>query len=170
MKKKVKRKKKYNLKKPKEENKNVDLHDKAKKHLDALGTRDLDVNNPMERALKLDKVKKNPVKPGYMKIEVYEGEDENGNRVAVSKSESNNKVLIHDPIRTVDLNTSIQADVAACPSNVMPMLIDEYVQMAVSEDKTFKPEKKRRDGFNWWWVVFFLMPLPGILLFIIAFL
>lgn len=147
----------------------VDVHEEVVKKLDSL--RKLDEDNPMERAIKFDAVKHNPPKPGYMKVDVFEGRDEDEDRIAISRSknEAGEYVYIeHDPIFTIDLNTAIAADVAACPSHVMPQLIDEYVQLAMEEKKEYKPEK-RKDEFNWWWIVFFLLMTPGILLVIFLF-
>lgn len=137
---------------------------------EVLNTKNLDENNPLERAKKFVEVKKNPPKPDYMKIEVFEGDD-NGEPIVVSKStdKDDTEVLIeHDPFFTIDLKTLIDADVAACPSNVVPMLIDQAVQLAMNEKITFKP-KKRKDEFNWWWVVMGLLMLPGIFLIVILF-
>ena len=149
------------------ESKKGNRHEEIARRLDNL--RKLDEDNPMERAIKFDAVKHNPPKPGYMKVDVFEGEDENGERVAISRSKNEEGEYVyieHDPIATVDLNTTIRSDVAACPSHVMPQLIDEHVQIALDEKKEHKPEK-RKDEFNWWWIVFFLLMTPGILLVIL---
>ena len=41
-----------------------DIHNRAVKNLDKI--RQLDENNPMERAIKFDKAKRNPPTPGYI--------------------------------------------------------------------------------------------------------
>lgn len=155
---------KYNMSSDKDKDEGKDTHGRAVKKLDEL--RKLDENNPMERAIKFDMVKKYPPKPGFMKVDVFDGVDSDGNRIAISQSSE--KTLFHDPIMSIDLNTSIGADVAACPSNVMPMLIDEYVQIAMEEKKDYKPEKPETQ-FNWWWIVFFLLMIPGIITVILFF-
>ena len=148
-----------------------DNHDELTSKVDSIiepdSTEDikhLDESNPMERAIKFDKVKRDPPGPGYMKVELFEEKDENGNRV-FSKDTKGTEIK-HDPMFTVDLKTSIDADINGCPSNVMPMLIDERVQLAMNEKKEFKPEK-RRDEFNYWWIVMGLLMVPGIILIIL---
>jgi len=152
-----------------------DKHDEMTSKIDSLvkpnsidDIKHLDESNPMERAIKFDKVKRDPPSPGYMKVELFEEEDKNGNRIVISKDTEGTEIK-HDPIFTVDLKTSIDADITGCPSNVMPMLIDEAVQLAMNEKKEFKPEK-RRDEFNYWWLVMGLLMLPGIILVILLFL
>ena len=128
----------------------------------------LDEDNPMERAIKFDYVKKNPPKPGYMDVKMYNAVSEDGNSFIVSESGQKSKTLrmLHDPFRIVDLNTSIMADVTRCPSHVMPQLIDEFVQINMAEKKEFKPEPAKEE-FKWWWVIILLMMVPGILLLIL---
>jgi len=146
-----------------------DVNDKVDKLID---TKQLDESNPLERAKKFEEVKRFPPEPGYMKVELYEGE-QNGEPVVVSKSKGpdgtgDELVYVHDPFMTIDLKTAIDADVAAVPSNTVPMLIDQSVQLAMNEKKTFKPEK-RKEEFNWWWLVFGLLCLPGVLLLLYLF-
>lgn len=142
-------------------------HDTAIKKLDETpDTKKWDESNPLERAKKFQEVKANPPKPGYMEVKVFEGTDDNGNPIVISKSKD--KEIKHDPFFTIDLNTLITADVAACPSNVVPMLIDQAVQLVMNEKKTFKPEK-RKEMFNYWWVVMALLMIPGIILIILLF-
>jgi len=150
-------------------------HDKATKKLDEItkipDTKKWDESNPLERAKKFQQVKANPPEPGYMKVEVFKETDSNGNPIVVSKSTDDKrtvKEVKHNPIFTIDLNTLITADVAACPSNVVPMLIDQAVQLAMNEKKTFKPEK-RKEMFNWWWIVMALLMIPGIILIVLLF-
>lgn len=161
--------KKYDMTSDKDEEDSV--HSRAIKKIDEL--RQLDESNPLERAVKFNMVRKHPPKPDFMKIDVSEGEDENGNRIAVSESKGFKgkvKRIIHPPFMSINLNTLIAADVAACPSNIMPMLIHKYVQVDRDERKIMKPKDKRRDEFNWWWIVFFLLMIPGILVIIWSFL
>jgi len=148
-----------------EEVKNVD--DKVDRILDL---KKLDEDNPMERAIKFDYLKKNPPKPGYMKVSMHEASDKEGNRFIVSESKQKEGILrlVHDPYRIVDLNTSIMADVTRCPSHVMPQLIDEYVQINMQEKGEFKPEKVKEE-FRWWWLIILLMLLPSVILVILMF-
>lgn len=133
-----------------------------------LDTKKLDESNPLERAKKFAEVKKNPPKPDYMKVKVYGGE-EKGEPVVYSKSKDENdkeKILKHDPFFTIDLNTLIMSDIAACPSNVVPMLIDQAVTLAINEGKAFKPDKQK-EPFNWWWLVMGLLMIPSVILVIL---
>ena len=128
----------------------------------------------MEQAMKFDEVKKNPPAPDYMKVEVAEEEDDDGNTFIVSESrgrdgEGTPKRIRHDPFFTIDLNTAIMADVAKVPSNVVPMFIDKAQQLVANEKKEFKAEK-RKGEFNWWWIVFFLLMIPGIIFVVLLFL
>ena len=147
-----------------------DVHNRAVKNLDKI--RRLDENNPMERAIKFDKVKKNPPAPGFMKVDCYEGETKDNETCIVSESRDKNggllKRLFHPSIFSIDLNTLITADVAACPSNIMPMLIDKHVHVALVEKKARQPDKVEKH-FNWWWIVFFLLMIPGIITVILLF-
>lgn len=125
----------------------------------------LDEENPLERARKFEAVKSSQVEPGYMGVDAFEGEDEDGNKYIISMSGSGakKKIFIHDGMFKTDLNTSISADIAAVPMNVMPMIVDQAQQLVANEKKEFKP-KKRKEEFNWWWVVLGLLMLPGIVL------
>lgn len=173
MKKKQKKNKRYDFTRTdtdekqdiKEEIENLD--DKVDRVLDL---KKLDEDNPMERAIKFDYLKKNPPTPGYMKVKMHEASDKDGNKFVVSESEQKNGMLrlVHDPYRIVDLNTSIMADVTRCPSHVMPQLIDEYVQINMQEKGEFKPEKVKEE-FRWWWLIILLMLLPGVILVILMF-
>jgi len=127
--------------------------------------KELDEENPLERARKFDAVKRTLIEPGYMQVDVYEGEDEDGDKylISESKSGSKKKILIHDGMFKTDLNTSITADIAAVPMNIMPMIVDQAQQLVANEKKEFKT-KKRKEEFNWWWVVLGLLMIPGIIL------
>ena len=123
----------------------------------------LDELNPMEQAIKYKAVKRNPPEPGYMQVDVFkvEGEDK-----VVSKSTKKN--LEEDPFFSVDLNTAIMANIAACPSNVIPMLIEQARHLSWEKVKTFKPEKRGFD-FNWWWIVFILLVIAPVVVVIFSF-
>ena len=165
---------KYSL--PKE---NSSVHDRVedtRKKVDALlGVKRLDEQNPMEQAIKFDLVKQHPPEAGTMKVQMYEKERDGELPTVVSEAidktiPAHETQIKQDVFFSIDLNTLIQADVAACPSNVMPMLIDEYVGMALAEKKAYEPEKRKRDEFNWWWLVFAAIPIPAIILIIFTFL
>ena len=165
---------KYSL--PKDSSPVQDRVEDTRKKVDALlGVKRLDEQNPMEQAIKFDLVKQHPPEAGTMKVHMYE-KQRDGELPTVVSEAVDKTVPVHEPLIeqdvffTIDLNTLIQADVAACPSNVMPMLIDEYVGMALAEKKAYEPEKRKRDEFNWWWIIFILMPIPAIILIIFSFL
>jgi len=158
--------KKYDLGSDKEKS----IEDKVDKFLD---TKKLDESNPLERAKKFSKVKENPPAKEYMKVDLIK-EIEDGKEVIYSRSKgpdgkSEEKKSKENIFYTIDLNTLILADIAACPSNTIPMLIDQAVQLAMNERKAFKVEK-RKEGFNYWWIVLGLLMLPGIILVILLFL
>jgi len=153
----------------KKEEEEPDIDEKLPKWDAVDKIRKLDENNPMERAIKFDNVRKNPPQRDYMKVDLYE---KNGELSSVSHGfdgTSPVKVLDEDRFFSVDLNTCIMADVAACPSNIISMLIDQWVNVAINEKKTFKPEK-RKDEFNWWWLVLGLCMVPGIVVMVLMFL
>ena len=131
--------------------------------------KDLDEKNPLEQAMKFNAIKQNPPEPGYMEVRMFKDKDEKDRPVFVSESDHIDddgkkvlKQLRHDPSFVIDLNSALMANVAACPSNVIPMLIDEAQRLAVDKMKTFKPEK-RRSEFSWWWIVLAVLLIPGIL-------
>jgi hypothetical protein len=139
-----------------------DVDDKVDK---LLGLKQLDEDNPMERAIIYDYIKRNPPKPEYMKVSTGEVETDNGNTFVVShsKTEDVEKYMVHEPIRVVDLNTSILADISRCPSHVIPQLIDEYVKINVEEKNEFKPEK-RKDIPKWGWVILLILFVPALII------
>jgi len=152
-----------------------DYHDKSKptnhddiaKTLDNMDVRKLDEDNPMEQAQKFDRVKNNPPEPGYMKVELVKTDEDPPNIFSVSKQQDGTtKRIKEDPFYTIDLYGAVMANIAKCPSNVVPMLIDQAQQLVMNEKKEFKPEK-RTSEFNWWWIVLALMMLPGVILIIL---
>ena len=146
-----------------------DLND-IEKHIDDIDIKKLDENNPSENAMRFNIIKKNPPKPGYMEVEYFKAKDENGQEVCVTESRDKTgklKRILTDPIMAIDLNILISHNIAACPNNVIPMLIDKSVQTALEEKEVFKAEKRRKD-FNWWWIVFLLIPIPAVLFWIFA--
>ena len=121
--------------------------EKALKKADELHK--LDENNPMERAAKYREIVKNPVKPGFMEVKCTEEKDDEGNVFIVSESkqpDGSTKKIKHSPFFTVDLANAIMANVAACPANVGPMLLDEGMKLVDLKKTAFKPEKRRDDN------------------------
>lgn len=111
--------------------------------------RKLDEKNPMEQANKFEEVRRNPPKQDYMKVECYEAIDENGDKWIYSASiggPDDVKWIKHKPFFVTDLYRAINANVAGCPSNVGPMLIDQGRKLEDLERKTFKPEKRRDEN------------------------
>lgn len=157
-----------------------DIHKKIEKEVDAIekktidDIKQLDELNPMEQAQKFEEVKKNPPLKDYMKVDTYSGmKTKTGEPVVVSISHGpagteEEKIILHDPIMSVDLNTSVKADIAACPSNVVPMIIDERLQLAADEKKEYKPEK-RKPEFNWGWILILFLLVPAIAIVILFF-
>jgi hypothetical protein len=135
-----------------------DEHKRIIDNLDKI--RDLDEKNPLEQAMKFNQIKKNPPKKEYMKVELI-SRSKNKDGTSNEYQES--------PYFAIDLNTAIMANVAACPSNIIPMLIDQAQRLAVDKMKTFKPEK-RGNEFNWWWIVLAIILIPGIITVILMFL
>ena len=134
-----------------------DSHSKAVRVLDKLRKmNELDEHNPLERAEKFDVVKKHPVKPGYMKVGCYKVTDEDGDTKVVSVSRRDDgtyKKIVHDPFMVIDPNMLYASNVAQCPMNVVPMLIDQAEQQEALRKDTFIRRKEKRGEFNWWWLV-----------------
>lgn len=145
--------------------------------IDSLTTiKQLDDENPLEQAIKYDMVKRNMPKKDYMKVtkKQVQVRDNEGNKrdfIVTESKQKNGKILriIQDVIRVVDLNTSILADIARCPSHVGPLLIDNYVKVNLEEKEEFKPEKRREIPI-WLYIVLLLLMLPGILIAVFVFL
>jgi len=165
------------------EDKEDEIHKEIERKLDKIEDEEktiteikqLDELNPLERAEKFEEIKKNPPQPGYMDVKVYGGTNKNtGEPVVVSiskgpKGDGDEKVILHNPIMPVDLNTSVKADIAACPSSVIPMVIDERLQLQADEKKEYKP-RKRKPEFNWGWVLILMLMVPAIVFVILYFL
>lgn len=131
--------------------------------------KELDEQNPLERATKYRAVKQNPPQQGYMEVKCYEDKNEKNEPVVVSESiheGENGKKMVkrkyHNPFFTVDLNKLIMADIAACPSNVGPMIIDMAQKLVEIKKRAFSAEKRTKE-WNWWWIVLIILLIPGIL-------
>lgn len=138
-------------------------HDDIADSIDSLDFyRKLDENNPLERASKFDMIKKNMPISGYMEVKCSDSGDIVHTTISESiKEDGTIKKIEHSPFLVVDLYSAINANIAQCPMNVVPMLIDQAQQMVELEKKTFKPEK-RKDEFNWWWLIVIGIILMGI--------
>lgn len=148
--------------------KSEDIRSKEKFIDNLAGIKELDEQNPLEQAIKYRAVKQNPPEPGYMGVKCYKVKDAKGKDIVVSESEitdPDGKKSIqrfkHDPFFTIDLNTAIAADITACPSSTIPMLLD-MAQKKVELKKTAFKVKTRREEFNWWWILFAILLIPGI--------
>jgi len=110
--------------------------------------RKLDEHNPLEQAMKFDEVRKNPPKPGYMKVECFEAEDNDGNKCNMSKSVTPEgiKWIKDKPFFITDLHSAIEANIAACPSNVGPMILAEGIKLAKLKKDVFRTEKRRDEN------------------------
>ena len=130
----------------------VDKHLKKKAERDEELFKKLDESNPVEQEMMFDMVKKNPPDPDFMRVTV----EPDGDDGLVSKS-SNGSIPV-DPLFVFSPYIGFKADIAKAPLNVVPMLIDEAMNVVAEEKKAHKPEK-RKDEFNWWWLVFILLIL-----------
>jgi len=102
----------------------------------------------MEQAKKFDIVRENPPKPGFMKVDLVEKKDDNDIPYVESVSidqDGKEKRIREDPFFTIDLYSAVQANIAKCPSNVGPMLLDQQAQLVMNEKKEFKPEKRKSE-------------------------
>lgn len=70
---------------------------------------------------------------------------------------------IPEGVYAVDLDTLLSAQINDCPATVIPMLIDHGVRTAVDIKQTYKPKKRVLD-FQYWWVIFLIIGLMGVLL------
>ena len=99
--------------------------------------------------MKFDEVRKNPPKPGFMKVEAYEAEDKDGNRCIMSKSEKEDhgiKWIKETPFFVTDLHSAIEANIAACPSNVGPLILAEGIKLSKLKKDVFKSEKRKDEN------------------------
>jgi hypothetical protein len=74
-------------------------------------------------------------------------------------------VQVYDAIMDIDLKQMADAQVSDCASTIFPTIYDEGVQIAVDEKKAWTPEK-RKDEFQYWWIVVLIMILVPMLLFV----
>jgi len=131
-------------------------------------------------------IAKNPPEQDYMKTELLKAElktkdqdekeitmtvvamplEKNGitpedNTVFTNKD--GDKVKIFDPIFEINLRQMFEGQISDCASTIFPMLMDEYVQLALDEKKARQTEK-RKEEFKWWWILVLMMILIPIIL------
>jgi len=134
-----------------------------KRNEDRLRLKRLDEANPHEQAEKFRMIKQNPPNPDFMKVEVYKGTDETGTERVFSKStgfDGRPQWLEHDPFFVFSPYIGFMSNINKAPLNVVPMLLDEAMNVVAEEKKAFKPEK-RKDESNWSWVLFLLLCIGG---------
>ena len=71
---------------------------------------------------------------------------------------------IPDGRYAIDLNTLLRAQIADCPSTVIPMLIDHGIRTAVDIRNTYRPEK-RLPSFNLIWLLLLIVGFGIFILF-----
>jgi hypothetical protein len=132
-------------------------------------------DSAQERIRRIHEIKSNPPEPGYMKQTLHEakiqkGEQEVGRFIVIKdengdiETDDEENVLLLEPIITIDLKTLAEAQFADTASNVIPMLMDQAVQTAMSEKKEYKPEKPQKE-FAWQWVILTCSFVPMIIFF-----
>ena len=139
----------YGKKDKKKDDVSVDaktIIERAREKADEL--RKLDEHNPLEQAMKFDEVRKNPPEPGYMKVAAYEAEDDDGKRCIMSKSDTPKgiKWIKEKPFFITDLHSAIESNIAACPSNVGPLILAEGIKLAKLKKDVFRTEKRRDEN------------------------
>jgi hypothetical protein len=135
-------------------------------------------------------IAKNPPEPGYMRVELKKAvvttRDEDDKEIKVHAlgmpliekiddhmppkddptifvNINGDSVQLYDTIFDVDLKQMAEGQVSDCASTIFPMLMDEYVQLALDEKKARQPEK-RKEEFKWWWVIVLIMIIIPIIL------
>jgi len=136
-------------------------------------------------------IAKNPPVPGYMKVELKKAalttKNEDDKEVTMQvlalpleKTEGGvmkppeddptvfvnadgDSVQVYDTIFDIDLKQMAEGQISDCASTIFPMLMDEYVQLALDEKKARQPEK-RKEEFKWWWVLVLIMIIIPIIL------
>jgi len=146
----------------------MDVHSRAVERLDKI-TKDydkLDEQNPIEQKHKVDIIKKNPPKPGSYDISLYRAEDkETGQNYLVSSTDSpyaKRKVIIRNPLFSIDFNAAVQGNITKTPGAVVPMLLDMANEKGLRMDETFCNEKDRKVNLN---LSMILIIILGVLMF-----
>ena len=132
----------------------VDKHLKKKAERDEELFKKLDESNPVEQEMMFDMVKKNPPEPDFMRVTV----EPDGDGGLVSKS-SNGSFPV-DPLFVFSPYIGFKADIAKAPLNVVPMLIDEAMNVVAEEKKAHKPVK-RKDDKQIGWILFLVFAIVG---------
>lgn len=72
------------------------------------------------------------------------------------------KVIIFDPVFTMDLREHAECQISDCASTVFPQIADEMVQLALDEKHQRGPEQ-RKPLFNYWWLILLMIMIPVII-------
>jgi len=135
-------------------------------------------------------IAKDPPEPGYMKVELKKAEITTKNEddkeiripvvvlpleekqvdrippkddLSIFINADGDRLQVYDTIFDIDLKQMAEGQISDCASTIFPMLMDEYVQLALDEKKARTPEK-RKDEFKWWWVLVLAMIIIPIIL------
>jgi len=154
----------------------VDEHDKIAKRIDdIIEHRKGSSSSAEEQARRYEEVLNNPPEPGYDELEYFEAVDDDGNMhtalvdpddgdtIAKTKDGEEDKVHLLEPLLVLDLYTLFSGQLAEASMDVVPMLMDEKVQIEMNERKEYKPEKPKKDLSNWYWVLYVIIFVPMII-------
>jgi len=86
--------------------------------------------------------------------------DDTGNPVL---KPNGRKVIIFDPVFSMDLHEHAEGQISDCASTVFPQIADEMVQLALDEKRQRSPEL-RKPLFNYWWIILLLCMIPVIVI------
>jgi hypothetical protein len=73
------------------------------------------------------------------------------------------KLIIYDPIFSMDLKEHAEGQISDCASTVFPQIADEMVQLALDEKRQRGPEL-RKPLFNYWWLILLGIMIPVIII------
>ena len=116
----------------------LDVEKNVDKLLDEMKKQEQEKKEPTASRIKFaDNIRKNPPKPGYMKVEV------------------------EPKIYAIDLNTDAHWWFTRS-STVFPLLLDQVKRTHMDLKDSFRVEKRRLD-FQYWWVIFLAAGMIGVL-------
>jgi len=72
------------------------------------------------------------------------------------------KVIIYDPVFSMDLREHAEGQISDCAATTFPMIADKMVQIALDEKKLRQPEE-RKAIFNYWWLILLMIMIPVII-------
>lgn len=155
----------------------LDANDEdVNKKVDKVINKKLDAESVEDRVAKIQEIKANPPEEGFMELTLHKAKKKDDDEeFLVAKDEDkqvwkdeDDNIVILEPIQQIDLKKLSDAQFADTESHVVPMLIDMAVKVADDIKRAFKPEI-RKEPFNWWWVIFFILMIPGIVFLILYF-